>query len=144
MKNYDENSYDRYKQYRIDKYSYEQEQIVFPIGILLIGTAIISLWKYILIAAVVACIIAVLCIVVYFHKKKQIFAAQAIELTQEDAKEGVSARINITYKSSKATLDFDIPPDVKNGQKFVVKNVLFEDCQGKKVKKSVHLKVNVS
>ena len=53
MRNDDERSYERYKQYRRNKYRYEQEQIIFPIAIIVGGAILISLWKYILIAVAV-------------------------------------------------------------------------------------------
>ena len=67
----DEKSYERYKQYRRNKYRYEQEQIIFPIAVMLVLGAIISLWKYIVIAIGVACAIAVICLLIYLYLKKQ-------------------------------------------------------------------------
>ena len=139
----DNKSYERYKQYRLNKYTYEQEQITFPIAIILIGAAIISLWKYIVIAIAVACAIAIICLFIYLYLKKQL-TEQPIVLTKEQATDGVNATVNISYKNSHAALCLDIPANVKDGEKFVVKNVLFEDVNGKNVRKNVLLIVKIS
>ena len=68
---------------------------------------------------------------------------QDIVLSKEDAKEGVEAKISVLYDSQIVSFVFDIPSDVRNGQKFVAKNILFENKKGKKVKKNVHFKVRV-
>lgn len=143
MKMNDEKSYERYKQYRLNKYRYEQEQITFPLAIILIGAAIIGLWKYIVIAIAVACAIAVIFLLVYLYLKKQL-TKQPIVLTKEQAKDGVNATVNISYKNSRATVCLDIPANVQDGEKFVVKNVLFEDANGKTVRKNVRLIVKIS
>lgn len=138
----DEKSYERYKQYRLNKYTYGQEQIIFPIAIILIGATIIRLWKYIVIAIAVACAIAVICLFIYIYLKKQL-TEQPIALTKEQAKDGVNATVNITYKNSRATLCLDIPANVQNGEKFFIKNVLFEDESGKACKKNVCLVIKI-
>ena len=53
MKSNEEKSYERYKQYRLNKYRYEQDQIVIPFSIIAILAAIITFWKYLLIAIAV-------------------------------------------------------------------------------------------
>ena len=68
----DDKSYERYKQYRLNKYRYEQEQIIFPLAIILIGATIIGLWKYIVLAIAIACAIAIICLFVYLYLKKQL------------------------------------------------------------------------
>lgn len=142
MKMNDEKAYERYRQYRLNKYRYEQEQITFPIAIILIGAAIISLWKYIVIAIAVACAIAIICLFIYLYLKKQL-AEQPIVLTKEQVNDGVNATVNILYKKSRATVCLDIPANVKDGETFVVKNVLFEDVNGKTVYKNVRLIIKV-
>ena len=139
----DEKSYERYKQYRRNKYRYEQEQIIFPIAIILIGATIISLWKYIVIAIGVACALAVICLITYLYLKKQV-TGQPIVLTKEQAMDGVDATVNVSYKNTHAIVCLDIPANVKDGEKFVVKNVLFEDSNGKTFKKNVRLIVKIS
>ena len=143
MRNDDERSYERYKQYRRNKYRYEQEQIIFPIAIIIGLSIIISLWKYILIAIAVVSFLAVVVAILYLYLKKQLKSEQDIVLSKEDAKEGVEAKISVLYDSQIVSFVFDIPSDVKDGQKFVVKNILFENKKGKKVKKNVHFKVIV-
>ena len=143
MRNDDERSYERYKQYRRNKYRYEQEQIIFPIAIIIGLSIIISLWKYILIAIAVVSFLAVVVAILYLYLKKQLKSEQDIVLSKEDAKEGVEAKISVLYDSQIVFFVFDIPSDVKDGQKLVAKNILFEHKKGKKVKKNVHFKVRV-
>ena len=143
MRNDDERSYERYKQYRRNKYRYEQEQIIFPIAIIIGLSIIISLWKYILIAIAVVSFLAVVVAILYLYLKKQLKSEQDIVLSKEDAKEGVEAKINVSYDSQTVSFVFNIPPGVKDGQKLVAKNILFENKKGKKIKKNVHFKVRV-
>jgi LPS O-antigen subunit length determinant protein (WzzB/FepE family) len=143
LRNDDERSYERYKQYRRNKYRYEQEQIIFPIAIIIGLSIIISLWKYILIAIAVVSFLAVVVAILYLYLKKQLKSEQDIVLSKEDAKEGVEAKISVLYDSQIVSFVFDIPSDVKDGQKFVAKNILFENKKDKKVKKNVHFKVIV-
>lgn len=143
MKNDDERSYERYKRYRRNKYRYEQELIIFPIAII-VGLAVItSLWKYMLIALAVNVVLALAVAILYFYLKKQLKADQDIILSQENAKEGVEAKINVSYKTQRVSFNFDIPSNVKDGQKFVAKNVLFKNKAGKIIKKNVHFKVRL-
>lgn len=144
MRNSDDKSYKRYKQYRLNKYRYEQEQITFPIAVILILATIIGLWKYIVLAVSIACGIAVVALLIYLHLKRQVTGTQPIALTKEQAKDGVNATINITYKEYHTTLTLDIPPNVKDGDKFVINDVVFEDDCGKQITKKVHLKIKVS
>jgi vacuolar-type H+-ATPase subunit F/Vma7 len=143
MKNDDERSYERYKQYRRNKYRYEQEQIIFPIAVIVGLAVLISLWKYILIALAVIAALALVVVVLYLYLKKQLKSEQDIILSQEDAKEGVEAKINVYYNSQKVSFLFDIPSNVKDGQKFVAKDILFKNKKGKNIKKNVHFKVRV-
>lgn len=136
-------SYERYKQYRLNKYRYEQEQIVFPISVIAILAAIISLWKYILITITAVGVIVIIALIIYRYLKKQVVAKQPIVLTEEDAREGVTANITVKYNSSVAKLELDVPPDVKDGQKFVIKNILFKDDTGKVRKKKLYLTVQI-
>ena len=68
---------------------------------------------------------------------------QDVVLSKEYAKDGVGAIINVSYDSQIVSFVFDIPYGVKDGQKLVAKNILFENKKGKKVKKNVHFKVKV-
>ena len=53
-------------------------------------------------------------------------------------------RVNIDIKLGvKGLVVFEIPSNVKDGQKFVAKNILFKNKKGKNVKKNVHFKVRV-
>ncbi len=139
----DEKSYERYKQYRRNKYRYEQEQIIFPISVIVGGAVLISLWKYILIAIASICVLAAAVVFLYIYFKKQLKSNRPIVLSKEDAKEGVEANISVIYDSQTVSFVFNIPPNVKDGQKFVAKNILFENNKGKKVRKNVHFMVQV-
>ena len=141
--NDDERSYERYKQYRRNKYRYEQEQIMFPIAVIVGLAVLISLWKYILIALAIIAVLALAVAVLYLYLKKQLKSEQDIVLSPEDAKDGVEAKINVSYNSQKVSFLFEIPSNVKDGQKFVAKNILFKNKKGKNIKKNVHLKVRV-
>ena len=140
----DDQSYRRYKQYRLNKYRYEQEQIVFPASIVIGLACLISLWEYILIAMAVVAVIVAAGVIAWVYLKKQVVASKPVVLTKEIAAEGVEIIMNVTYNSSRVTLNVNIPPNVKNGQKFVIKNVLFADQRGRKVKKSVRFQVEIS
>ena len=142
MRNNDR-SYERYKQYRRNKYRYEQEQIIFPLAVIAGGAILISLWEYILIAIAVVLVLAVAVAILYFYLKKQLKAEQDIVLSKEDTKEGVEAKINVSYADQAVSFVFNIPPEAKDGQKFVAKDILFESKSGKQVKKNVHFKVKV-
>ena len=140
MKNDDDRSYERYKQYRINKYRYDRKQIIFPIAIIVSGAILISLWTYILIAIAA---VSILVVAVYLYLKKQLKSEQYIVLSKADAEEGAEAKINVTYNSQRISFYFDIPQGVKNGQRFVARNILFENKNGKKTKKNVHFTVKV-
>ena len=143
MKNDDNRSYQRYKQYRRNKYRYEHEQIVFPVTVIICFAIIIGLWKYILIAISVVSIFAIAVVYIYIYLKKQLKSERTVVLSKEDAKEGVEAKISVLYDSQTVSFFFNIPPNVNDGQKFVAKNILFENKKGKKVKKNVHFKIQI-
>ena len=143
MKNDDNRSYQRYKQYRRNKYRYEHEQIVFPVTVIICFAIIIGLWKYILIAISVVSIFAIAVVFTYIYLKKQLKLERTVVLSKEDAKEGVEAKISVLYDSQTVSFSFNIPPNVNDGQKFVAKNILFENKKGKKVKKNVHFKIQI-
>ena len=143
MRSNDDRSYERYKQYRRNKYRYKQEQIIFPIAIVVGGAILISLWKYILIAIAAVLVLAVSVAILYMYLKKQLKSERDIVLSKEDVKEGVEVKINVSYDSQTVSFVFDIPSGVKDGQKFVAKNIIFENKKGKNVKKNVHFKVKV-
>ena len=61
----DERSYKRYKQYRRNKYRYEQEQIMFPIAVIL-GLALFIRYWYVVIA-----IVAIILALIIFRKVRK-------------------------------------------------------------------------
>ena len=143
MKNEDDRSYERYKQYRLNKYRYEQDQKIFPVAIIIALAIIIGLLKYILIAIAIICVLAIVLLFVYLYLKKQLTTEEVIVLSKEDAKEGVDIIAYVMYESKTARVETVTPKNAKDGQKFVVKNVLFENKKGKKIRKNVHFKIQV-
>ena len=143
MKDYEEESYKRYKQYRCNKYRYEQEQIYFPLTIVLVGAAILAFGKQIVIAAIIVVFLVVAFLLYRKHRKKQMQATQPLLLTSVEAQQGAGLSITIKNTAKPITLDIVTPSNAKNGQKFVVKNVLVENEQGKKEKKNIWFKIEV-
>ena len=143
MRNDDDRSYKRYREYRYNRYRYEREQIVFPVFVIAVLTIISLLWKYILIAIALICFVAVILFLIYLYLEKQLTSKKPIVLTKEDVKEGANVSASITYKSETVHVDTVIPPGVKDGQKFVLKNVIFTNKNGRKIKKNVHFKIQI-
>lgn len=143
MQHDDDRSYEQYKQYRRNRYRYDQEQIVFPIAIIIGLAILICLWKYILIAVVSIAVLALVVTAVYLYLRKQLKSDQDVVISKADAKEGVEAKINVSYNSQIVTFSFHIPSNVTDGQNFVAKNILFKNKNGKDVKKNVHFIVRV-
>ena len=46
-------SYERYKQYRRNRYQYEVEQVAFPVGVIILGALLIQYWRVVVILAVI-------------------------------------------------------------------------------------------
>ena len=88
MKNYDEKSYKKYKQYRLNKYRYEQEQIYFPLAVILTGTVLISIRHYILLAIMIVAIAILTCFLLKKHLAKQMRAVQTLVISSEEAQDG--------------------------------------------------------
>ena len=59
-------SYKRYKQYRANRYQYEVDQIVFPVGIIVIGALLIQYWK-----AVISVLIITLGLFIFFKVRRK-------------------------------------------------------------------------
>ena len=111
----------------------------------MIGFAIlISLWEYILIAIGIICALAIAAVFLYLYLNKQLKSNQEIVLSAEDVRDGVEANITVAYDSQMVTFRFGFPPNVRDGQKFVAKNILFESKKGRKVKKNVRFRVRVT
>lgn len=140
---HDDRSYEQYKQYRRNRYRYEQEQIVFPIAIIIGLAILICLWKYILIAIALIAVLALVVTILYLSLRKQLKSDQDVVISKEDAKEGVEAKINVSYNSQIVTFSFHIPANITDGQKIVAKNILFKSKSGKEIKKNVHFIVKV-
>ena len=143
MKDYEEESYKRYKQYRRNKYRYEQEQLVFPLMIVLVGAAILAFWKKLVIAAITVVFVIVVFLLYRKHRKKQIQSTQPLLLTSTEAQQGAELSITIKNTAKPITLDIVTPSNAKNGQTFVIKNVLVENNQGKKEKKNIWFRIEV-
>lgn len=143
MKDYKEESYKRYKQYRRNKYRYEQEQIYFPLMIVLVGAAILTFWKQIVIATIIVIFLVVAFLLYKKHRKKQMQATTPLLLTSTEAQQGAELSITIQNTAKPITLDIVTPSNAKNGQKIVVKNVLIENERGKKEKKNIWFKIEL-
>ena len=102
-----------------------------------------SMWKYILIAIAAVCVIILVVWAVYLQLKKRVIGEELIILTEEDARDGVTAHITVKYKSSRAKLELDIPPNVRDGQKFLIRDVVFYDENGQKAKKKLCIQVKI-
>ena len=59
-------SYKRYKQYRANRYQYEVDQIVFPVGIIVIGALLIQYWK-----AVISVLVITLGLFIFFKVRRK-------------------------------------------------------------------------
>ena len=139
----DYHSYERYKEYRRNEQKYKDEQKVFPIAVIIGLTAIISLWEHILIALAIVCVVAVMVCVTCLYLRKHIKVTHPVVLSKSDAVIGVEVKINVTLDSQRTSFNFTFPAGVENGQKFVVKNILFKNKKGKAKKKNVHFRVQV-
>ena len=134
------NDRDSYEQYFMNRSRYEREQIIFPITIIIGIVIFLWLFKFILIAVVAT---AVLALAVYLIFKRRLFSEQPIVLTKKQAREGAELRANIVYRSSSARVTVDIPAGVKDGERIIIKNVVFEDEKGKKSRKIVRLRIKI-
>ena len=136
-------SYDNFNEYRLNKCIYKYNRNILPIFIA-IGVAVVTvLWKFMWIAIALICVLAIVAVLLYLYFAKQLEAQQAINLSREDAEEGVEVTLNVTYKSYRASVVFDIPAGIEDEQKFVARNILFENKKGKTVRKNLHFKVKV-
>lgn len=144
MNNNDDKSYKRYKQYQMNKHRYKEEQFLIPATIIICGATLMTFWKQILIAIVAICIVGIIAVVIYRYLKKQLNVEHPIVISPEDAKNGVNFKMNVTYDSQRVSFNYDVPANVKSGEKFVAKNILFENKKGKKIKKNVHFVIQIS
>ena len=127
----------------ICKCPYWQDRAFCEIAMLAGVALLISLWKYIVVAIASIFVIVISFLFLFLGLKKQLKAEKAVLITKEDAKEGVEAKINVSYDSQVVSLIFNIPPNVRDGQKFVVKNILFKKKNGKTIKKNLHFGVQI-
>jgi|GEM_PF-1897738 len=134
MNDYEEESYRRYKQYRINKYTYEQEQKTFPISVILFGALLMSIWKYILLGIAIIGVGALLFFILDRHFSMKMNSVQKIVLSSEEARDGIEINATISNIDVPKTIVLKIPPRVKNGQKYIARNVeIQKDSEKKKV-----------
>ena len=129
---YDENSYDSYRQYRLNRYRYEQDMWMLPLGIIIAGAILNFIWPYILIGAIV---VSVVVLAFFFWRKRKpgkMRSAQPLVLTPEEALRGVNINAEIANIGKPMTIRIHIPPNTKSGQKYIAKNVEIENQSGKK------------
>ncbi len=79
MKEHDEQSYERYKQYRLNRDRYEQDQKL-PFIIIIILALLSTVWHYILFALILFVIGFVLVAIYKGCRKKEMSAKQLIPL----------------------------------------------------------------
>lgn len=134
MDNYSEMSYKRYKQYRLNRYRYEQEQKIVPLTIVLAAAAVMCIWQYIVLTVT----ISVLAIVAFLILEKSVLrkmkCVQNLVISSEEAKSGTEIEAIINNTQPPTIVLLKIPPKAKSGQKYVAKNVEIEkNSQKKKV-----------
>ena len=139
----DDIRFQRYMHYCADRYFYEYHKKYFFVYIAIAVIIASLILKFILLTIVVISVFTTALLLLYLYLKKQLKSEQYIVLSKADAEEGAEAKINVTYNSQRISFYFDIPQGVKNGQRFVARNVLFENKSGKKTKKNVHFTVKV-
>ena len=142
MNNYDEESYKRYKQYRLNKYRYEQEQKL-PLYIIILLGILSTVWHYILFALVLFVIIFFAIAIYRALRKKEMTVEQPIILTSEEAENGTELEVYIKNIDVPLTLNVKIPPKTKNGQKFALRNVRTKNVSGKIVKMDIYFTIEI-
>ena len=142
MDNYNEESYERYKQYRLNKYRYEQAQKL-PLIFLVLLAMLSTIFKYI-IWGIIAFVIVFFCIDLYkVYRKKEMSVKQTIKLKSNDALKGTEIELYIKNLEVPLTIVVKIPPKTKNGQKFVLRNVRTKKSSGRIVKKDIYLTIEI-
>ena len=142
MGNYEEKSYERYKQYRLNKYRYEQEQITFPLAIILIGAVIMSIWHYILLGIAVITVAILTFFILEKYFLKQMCSVQKLVISSKEAQNGTEIEATINNIENPTTIVLKIPPKVKNGQKYIAKNVEIQNNSEKK-KVNIHFVIEI-
>ena len=142
MGNYEEKSYERYKQYRLNKYRYEQEQITFPLAIILIGAVIMSIWHYILLGIAVITVAVLTFFILEKYFLKQMCSVQKLVISSKEAQNGTEIEATINNIENPTTIVLKIPPKVKNGQKYIAKNVEIQNNSEKK-KVNIHFVIEI-
>ncbi len=142
MGNYEEESYERYKQYRLNKYRYEQEQITLPLAIILIGAVIMSMWHYILLAIIIIALAVSVFFILEKHFLKQMRSVQKLVISSTEAQNGTEIEATIKNIENPTTIILKIPPKVKNGQKYIAKNVEIQNDSEKK-KVNIHFIIEI-
>ena len=142
MNSYDEESYKRYKQYRLNKYRYEQEQITLPLAIILIGAVIMSIWHYILLAIIIIALAVSVFFILEKHFLKQMRSVQKLVISSNEAQNGTEIEATIKNIENPTTFILKIPPKVKNGQKYIAKNVEIQNNSEKK-KVNIHFIIEI-
>lgn len=142
MENYEEKSYKRYKQYRLNKYRYEQEQISFPLAIIMIGAVIMSIWNYILLAIIIIALAVSVFFIFEKHFLKKMRSVQKLVISSNEAQNGTEIEVTMKNIENPTTIILKIPPKVKNGQKYIAKNVEIQNNSEKK-KVNIHFVIEI-
>lgn len=142
MNNRKEESYKRYRQYRLNKYRYEQEQRVIPLAVILIGALILSAWHYILLAVIIAAIAILIFLILKKHFSNQMYSVQKLSISSKEAQNGAEIEATIKNIEVPTTIILKIPPNVKNGQKYIAKNVEIQNNSEKR-KVNIHFIIEI-
>ena len=143
MNDYDERSYKRYKQYRLNKYRYEQNQVLFPLLLILLGALVISIWRYILLAIGIILLIVLFLFFRKRYRSEQMRSVQELIISSEEARNGVKIDATVLDSQVETIITLNIPANTKNGQTYIAKNVEIQDASGKKKKVDIHFVIAV-
>ena len=143
MRDNEEKSYERYKQYRRNRYRYEYEQKIFPVILVFIGALIIRFRKQIVIASIIVVLLIITIFLYGKYRQKQMKAKQPLVLTREEARQGTELNITLNNAIQPTTLNITTPANADNGQRFVVRNISIKNEQGKVEKKDIWFVIEV-
>ncbi len=139
----EDNSYKRYRQYRRNKYRYELDQMLFPVATIIIGAIAISIWKQLLITLIFILLIIVAYFIAKSYYDRQMRCKDNIKISSNEALCGTCIDVVIKNLPTPLKVSVEIPPNTKDGEIIVVKSIETVNSQGKKVKKNLHLRIEV-
>lgn len=139
MKNYDD---ERIKYIYLHEYT-QQSGAWSLFSLVFTVLLIVALLKYILICFVALLIFAIVFAFVKNLIQKRMYSSQAIVITPEEAVSGTEVEVYVRNIKSPVTFNVKIFPNIKNGQKIIVKNIEMENESGEKYKKDICIRVEI-